>query len=55
MSAVAVAAARPMLAAYLAGTFAALDQQYGSVATCLAAAMDLTPRKLAALRAKYLQ
>lgn len=54
----AVAAVRPLLAAnpaYLAGTFAAIDQQYGSVANYLATAMDLTPQKLTLLQAKYLQ
>ena len=58
LSAEAVAALRPLLAAnpaYLAGTFAAIDQQYGSVAKYLAAEMGLTPQKLSALRAKYLQ
>jgi protein-tyrosine phosphatase len=48
---------RPLLAAnpaYLAGTFAAIDKQYGSVDKYLAQEMDLTPKKLAALRAKYL-
>lgn len=51
-------AMRPMLIAnpaYLAGTFAAIDQQYGSVDKYLATVMDLTPQKLAMLRAKYLQ
>lgn len=49
---------RPMLAAnpaYLAGTFAAIDQQYGSVDKYLTSVMDLTPKKLLTLRAKYLQ
>jgi protein-tyrosine phosphatase len=57
MSAQAVDAVRPLLAAnpaYLAGTFAAIDKQYGSVDKYLAREMDLTPKKLAALRAKYL-
>lgn len=57
MSAEAIAGVRPMLAAnpaYLAGTFAAIDQQYGSMDKYLASQMDLTPKKLAALRAKYL-
>jgi protein-tyrosine phosphatase len=57
MSAEAVEAVRPMMAAnpaYLAGTFAAIDKQYGSVDKYLAKEMDLTPKKLAALRAKYL-
>jgi protein-tyrosine phosphatase len=57
MSAQAVDAVRPLLAAnpaYLAGTFAAIDKQYGSVDKYLAKEMDLTPQKLAALRAKYL-
>jgi len=50
-------ALRPLLAAnpaYLASTFAAIDKQYGSVNNYLATVMDLTPQKLAALRAKYL-
>ena len=50
-------ALRPLLAAnpaYLAGTFAAIDQQYGSMNNYLAKEMDLTPKKLALLRAKYL-
>jgi protein-tyrosine phosphatase len=58
LSAEAVAAVRPLLAAnpaYLAGTFAAIDKQYGSVDKYLATEMGLTPRKLAALRTKYLQ
>ena len=58
MSAQAVDAVRPMMAAnpaYLAGTFAAIDKQYGSMDKYLASQMDLTPKKLAALRAKYLQ
>jgi protein-tyrosine phosphatase len=58
MSADAVAAVRPLMAAnpaYLAGTFAAIDKQYGSVDKYLAAEMGLTPQKRAALRAKYLQ
>lgn len=58
MSAEAVAAVRPMMAAnpaYLAGTFASIDKQYGSVDKFLASQMDLTPQKLAVLRAKYLQ
>jgi len=58
MSTEAVAAVRPLLAAnpaYLAGTFAALDQQYGSVDNYLATELGLTPRRLATLRAKYLQ
>jgi protein-tyrosine phosphatase len=57
MSAQAVDAVRPMMAAnpaYLAGTFAAIDKQYGSMDKYLASQMDLTPKKLAALRAKYL-
>ncbi len=57
MSAEAIAAVRPMMAAnpaYLAGTFAAIDKQYGSVDKYLAKEMDLTPKKLATLRAKYL-
>lgn len=57
LSAEAINAYRPLMAAnpaYLAGTFAAIDQQYGSVDKYLAQAMDLTPKKLAALRAKYL-
>jgi protein-tyrosine phosphatase len=57
MSADAVNAVRPLMAAnpaYLAGTFAAIDKQYGSVDKYLAREMDLTPKKLAALRAKYL-
>jgi len=58
LSAEAVAAYRPLLAAnpaYLAGTFATIEQQYGSVDKYLAQEMGLTPPKLAALRAKYLQ
>jgi protein-tyrosine phosphatase len=58
MSADAVAAVRPLMAAnpaYLAGTFAAIDKQYGSVDKYLATEMGLTPQKRAALRAKYLQ
>ncbi|GAA4503199.1 tyrosine-protein phosphatase [Hymenobacter ginsengisoli] len=58
MSAEAVNTVRPLLAAnpaYLAGTFAALDRQYGSMDKFLATQMDLTPAKRAALRAKYLQ
>lgn len=58
MSAEAINAVRPLLAAnpaYLAGTFAALDQQYGSVEKYLASELGLTPKKLSALRAKYLQ
>lgn len=58
MSAEAVDAVRPLLAAnpaYLAGTFATLDQQYGSVEQYLASELGLTPKKLAALRTKYLQ
>lgn len=50
-------ALRPLLAAnlaYLDRTFAAIDKQYGSVDDYLATVMDLTPQKLAALRAKYL-
>jgi protein-tyrosine phosphatase len=57
MSAEAVNAYRPLMAAnpaYLAGTFATIDKQYGSVDKYLASQMDLTPKKLAALRAKYL-
>jgi protein-tyrosine phosphatase len=57
MSAAAVEAYRPLMAAnpaYLAGTFASIDKQYGSVDKFLASQMDLTPKKLAALRAKYL-
>ena len=57
MSAQAVDAVRPMMAAnpaYLAGTFASIDKQYGSVDKFLAKEMDLTPKKLATLRAKYL-
>jgi protein-tyrosine phosphatase len=51
-------ALRPLLAAnpaYLAGTFAAIDKQYGSVDKYLTTEMGLTPKKLAMLRAKYLQ
>jgi len=58
LSAEAVNAVRPMLAAnpaYLAGTFAAIDKQYGSVDKYLATEMGLTPKKLATLRTKYLQ
>jgi protein-tyrosine phosphatase len=58
LSAEAVNAVRPLLAAnpaYLAGTFAAIDKQYGSVDKYLATELGLTPRKLATLRAKYLQ
>jgi protein-tyrosine phosphatase len=58
LSAEAVNAVRPLLAAnpaYLAGTFAAIDKQYGSVDKYLGSEMGLTPKKLAALRAKYLQ
>lgn len=58
LSAEAVAAMRPLLAAnpaYLAGTFAAIDRQYGSLDKYLATEMGLTPAKRAALRAKYLQ
>lgn len=50
-------ALRPLLAAnpaYLAGTFAAIDAQYGSVDRYLATVMELSPQKLTALRAKYL-
>jgi len=57
LSAEAVNAYRPLMAAnpaYLAGTFATIDKQYGSVDKFLAKEMDLTPKKLAALRAKYL-
>jgi len=57
LSAEAVNAYRPLMAAnpaYLAGTFATIDKQYGSVDKYLAKEMDLTPKKLAALRAKYL-
>jgi protein-tyrosine phosphatase len=57
LSAAAVDAVRPLIAAnpaYLAGTFAAIDHQYGSVDNYLAKEMDLTPKKLAVLRAKYL-
>jgi protein-tyrosine phosphatase len=57
LSAEAVNAYRPLMAAnpaYLAGTFAAIDKQYGSVDKYLASQMDLTPKKLATLRAKYL-
>jgi protein-tyrosine phosphatase len=57
LSADAVNAYRPFMAAnpaYLAGTFATIDKQYGSVDKYLAKEMDLTPKKLAALRAKYL-
>ena len=58
MSAEAVNAVRPLMAAnpaYLAGTFAAIDKQYGSVDKYLATEMGLTPKKLATLRTKYLQ
>ncbi len=58
MSAAAVDAVRPLLAAnpaYLAATFAALDQQYGSVENYLASELGLTPKKVKALRVKYLQ
>jgi protein-tyrosine phosphatase len=58
MSAEAVNAVRPMLAAnpaYLAGTFATIDKQYGSVDKYLATEMGLTTQRLATLRAKYLQ
>ena len=58
LSAEAVAAVRPLLAAnpaYLAGTFAAIDQQYGSLDKYLTTEMGLTPQRLATLRAKYLQ
>jgi protein-tyrosine phosphatase len=58
MPADAVNAVRPLLAAnpaYLAGTFAVIDKQYGSVDKYLATEMGLTPKKLAALRTKYLQ
>jgi protein-tyrosine phosphatase len=58
LSAEAVNAVRPLLAAnpaYLAGTFAAIDKQYGSVDKYLATEMGLTPKKLATLRTKYLQ
>lgn len=41
--------------AYLEKTFAAIDQQYGSMNAFLAKEMELTPEKLVALRAKYLQ
>jgi protein-tyrosine phosphatase len=57
MSAEAVAGLRPLLAAnpaYLAGTFAAIDKQYGSIAKYLATEMGLTPQKLTTLRTKYL-
>jgi protein-tyrosine phosphatase len=57
MSAEAVTAVRPLLAAnpaYLAGTFAAIDQQYGSVDKYLTVEMGLTPQRLATLRTKYL-
>ncbi|MBC7892022.1 MAG: tyrosine-protein phosphatase [Sphingobacteriaceae bacterium] len=49
---------RGMMAAdplYLEKTFAAIDQQYGSMDNFLVKEMELTPEKLAALRAKYLQ
>ncbi len=58
LSAAAINAVRPLLVAnpaYLAGTFAALDQQYGSVQKYLASELGLTPKRLAALRTKYLQ
>jgi protein-tyrosine phosphatase len=58
LSAEAVNAVRPLLAAnpaYLAGTFATLDQHYGSVDKYLASELGLTPKKLAVLRTKYLQ
>lgn len=48
----------PLLAAnpaYLASTFAAIDQQYGSVNKYLTTEMGLTPKRLATLRAKYLR
>jgi protein-tyrosine phosphatase len=58
LSAEAVNAVRPLMAAnpaYLAGTFAIIDKQYGSVDKYLATEMGLTPKKLATLRTKYLQ
>lgn len=58
LSAEAVNTVRPLLAAnpaYLAGTFAAIDRQYGSLDDYLAREMGLTPPKRQALRAKYLQ
>ncbi|MGI4739749.1 MAG: tyrosine-protein phosphatase [Janthinobacterium lividum] len=57
MSAETMAAYRPLLAAnpaYLAGTFAAIDKQYGSLDKYLATEMGLTPQKLMVLRTKYL-
>ena len=39
--------------AYLQNTFAAIDRQYGSMDKFLAQEMELTPEKLATLRAKY--
>ena len=41
--------------AYLQNTFAAIDQKYGSMDKFLAKEMELTPEKLAQLRAKYVQ
>lgn len=41
--------------AYLQKTFDAIDQQFGSMDNFLAQQMELTPDKLAQLRAKYLQ
>ncbi len=49
---------KPMLAAnplYLQKTFDTIDAKYGSMDNFLATEMELTPAKLAALRAKYLQ
>jgi protein-tyrosine phosphatase len=57
LSAEAVAGLRPLLAAnpaYLAGTFAAINKQYGSITKYLATEMGLTPQKLTTLRTKYL-
>ncbi len=50
-------ALKPMLAAnpaYLRQTFAVIDRQYGSMDNYLKTVMELTPEKLATLRAKYL-
>lgn len=49
---------RGMMAAnpvYLEKTFAAIDQQYGSMASFLTQVMELTPKKLIALRTEFLQ
>ncbi|WP_428660839.1 tyrosine-protein phosphatase [Runella sp.] len=39
--------------AYLQNTFEVIEKQFGSIAVYLEKEMELTPQKLAALRAKY--